>query len=179
MFRYGKRVLMVFAAIYIGMMAAACDEKDPKKESNSKGKTTTTAASKDETFGLNETAVFSDLKIAAIEIKASGGSEYNKPGSGNVFVGVKFTIENISNQDQIISSILLFDAYADDVKSDLSITASMEFNSKTLDGTVAPGKKLIGYYTMEVPTTTKMIELNVKSDWLSNAKAKFVLDMPK
>ena len=72
----------------------------------------------------------------------------------------------------------MFDAYADDVKCDYSLTAQMAFSEGTLDGELSAGKKMIGYFAVEVPTGTKQITLEVKSEWLSNSKASFVLDVP-
>ena len=167
-----KKILCYLLAILMLVSLSACDlDTAPGKETSA---SQAASASKDETFGLNETAVFKTLKFTAMEIKESYGATYNTPESGKVFVGVKFTIENISDEDQIISSLLLFDAYADDVKCMESFTASMAFGSELLDGTIAPGKKLVGWYTLEVPGNWLEIELNVQSNWLSNSTAKFV-----
>ena len=87
---------------------------------------------------------------------------------------MKFTVENISDEDQSVSSLLLFDAYVDSVKCDYSLSGVAAFDEGTLDGTITPGKKLIGYYAVEVPTNWKELELQVKSSWLSNSKAAFV-----
>ena len=131
---------------------------------------------KEMTFALKETAVFDDMKITAEEIKESEGKKYFEPEKGKVFVGVKFTVENTSDEEITVSSLLLFDAYADDIKAEQSFTASTVFTDGNLDGTIAPGKKLVGWYSLEVPKEWKTIELNVKSDWLSNSSAKFVFE---
>ena len=130
----------------------------------------------DTAFGLNETAALPTIRVTATEIKESAGSVFFEPGEGNVFVGVKFTIENVSDADQTISSILLFDAYADGVKCSYSVSAACAFTDGTLDGTVAPGKKLVGWYAVEVPKEWSALELQVKSSWLSNNTAVFVFE---
>ncbi|MPN18028.1 hypothetical protein SDC9_165386 [bioreactor metagenome] len=165
---------LIAVVIVIGIVAAVTD-KNPVKETNnntSKTSTTTAAASAKDTFGLNETAVFKTLKITATELKESEGKEFNKPGDGKIFVGVHFTIENISKEEQMMSSLLLFDAYADGVKCDLSVTAAINFDG-TLDGSIAPGKKMIGWYSVEIPKEWKELELQVKSSWLSSSKATY------
>lgn len=131
---------------------------------------------KDTTFALNETAVFKSLKFTATEIKESTGTQYLKPENGNVFVGVKFTIENTSDEAQTVSTILLFDGYCDDVKAEYSFTGATVFDEGTLDGDVAPGKKLVGWYALEVPEDWTNIELHVKSDWLSDSTGVFVFE---
>lgn len=130
-------------------------------------------------YSLNETAELPNIKITANEIKKSKGTEFFKPDEGKIFVGVKFTIENISDKDQTISTILLFDVYADDVKCDYSVSAAVTFSEGTLDGTVSPGKKLIGYYAVEVPENTSVLDFGIKSSWLSSDKVKFKIDVPK
>ena len=126
-------------------------------------------------FGLNETAVFDNLKFTATEIKESKGVEYYTPAEGNVFVGVKFTIENIS-EEQTVSTLLSFEGYADDVKCSYSFNAAMAFNEGTVDGNILPGKKLVGWYALEVPETWSTIELQVKNDLLSSVSAKFIFE---
>ncbi len=177
-----KKVILFVLVLALCLSFCSCVSVDEPTKETSKEKTETTdkstdtgtTAPKNETFGLNETAVFSTLKFTATEIKETNGTQFFKPESGKVFVGVKFTIENISEEEQNVSSILLFDAYSDDVKADYSFSAVCAFDSETLDGTIAPGKKIIGWYALELPSTWKNVELNVKSDWLSNNTAKFV-----
>lgn len=167
-----KRILCCLLAIMMLASLSACTlDTAPGKEA---GGSQQSSEQKDETFGLNETAVFETLKFTATEIKESYGDTYLTPESGKVFVGIKFTIENISDEEQTISSLLLFEAYADDVKCSESFTAAMAFGSEMLDGTLAPGKKLVGWYALEVPEDWSNIELDVQSSWLSNSTAKFV-----
>lgn len=177
--KFSKKLFAAITVFCFCFLAIASGSDEPKKETSSGGNAAETTQASEETFALNETAVFSTLKITANEIKTSKGNDYNKPESGNIFVGVKFTIENISNEDQTISSILLFDCYADDVKTDLSIMGSLVFDNGTLDGTLSSGKKMVGYYAIEVPSDTSKIDFEVKSSWLSSSKAKFTLTVPK
>ena len=170
-----KKVISVALVIMLAVSLVGCVDPEPSKEIGN----TSSAASekiKEQTFSLNETAVFNTLKITATEIKESTGSTYFKAEEGKVFVGVNFTVENISNEEQAVSSILLFDAYVDDVACDLSFTASAAFDGGTIDGTIASGKKLVGWYAVEVPANWAELELNVKANWLSNTSAKFVFN---
>jgi hypothetical protein len=88
-------------------------------------------------------------------------------------VGIKFTVENISDEDVTVSSIALFDAYVDGIKCDYSLSANVAFDEGTLDGQISSGKKLIGYYAIEVAENWNEIELQIKSSYWSNAKAIF------
>ena len=146
-------------------------------ESSTTTRTNVQASKSQETFSINETAVFKDIKVTATEIKISKGESFFTPNSGNVFIGINFTIENTSNSDKTISSIMLFDAYADEIKLSYSMNAAMAFSDGTLDGSLSPGRKMVGWYAVEVPNETKVLELEVVSSWLSSQKAVFVFDV--
>ncbi len=130
----------------------------------------------DKSFGLNETAEFKNLKVTATKIEESKGKDFFEADDGKVFIGVNFEIENISDEEQSISSLLLFDAYSDDIKCEYSLSANVVFGEGTLDGKLSPGKKLVGWYAVEAPQNWQKLELEVKSSWLSNSKAKFVFN---
>lgn len=166
-----KTLCVAFSAIML-LGFTACSSDEPAKESYS-GEGVSVKEEKT-TFALNETAVFKNLKITATELKESDGKSFFKPESGNVFVGVKFTIENISDEEQTVSSLLLFDAYADDVSCNYSITGTTAFGNETVDGTIAPGKKIVGWYGVEIPANWEELEINIKNDWLSDNPATFV-----
>ena len=71
---------------------------------------------------------------------------------------------------------MMFEGYADNVKCEYSFTATCAFSEGTLDGTIAPGKKLIGWYALEVPQNWQELELDVKANWLSNNVANFIFE---
>ena len=173
-----KKIMVLFFSVCLCVSFTGCfytvKTDEPTKETGAnQSSLQKTDDSKEEVFGLNETAAFKSLKITATEIKKSSGDEFFKPEEGKEFVGIKFTVENISNEEEHVSSLLLFDSYADDVKLEYSLTANTVFKEGTIDGSVKPGKKLIGWYALEVPKNWKDLEINVKSNWLSSKSAKF------
>ncbi len=169
-----KKVLCVFLSFLMVFMLSACVEEDiPNKEA---GQKTTSQSDEKTTFGLNDSAVFKDLKFTAKEMKESNGSDFFVPESGNVFVGVKLEIENISSEAQTVSSLLMFEAYADDVKCSYSFNAACAFDDGTLDGEIAPAKKLVGWYAVEIPENWKTLEIEVNPGLLSNNPATFVFE---
>lgn len=169
--------VIIVIVIIIIIVNIGGGSKSPAKETNTDIITTiTTVKDKEETFNLNDTAVFNSIKVTATELKESTGTEFFKPESGKKFIGVQFTIENTSDTDQNISSMLLFDAYVDGVKCDYSFNANCAFSDGKLDGTISAGKKMVGYYAVEVPKDWSELELQVKSDWLSDTKAAFVFN---
>ncbi len=160
--------------VVIGAIAIGSGNKEPVKETdNNTSQSTSNEDTSNLTFGLDETAVFENIKVTASEVKESDGSTYNTPDDGMVFVGVKFTVENISDEDQAMSSLLLFDAYVDSVKCDYSFGAAVDF-SGTIDGTISPGKKLVGWYAVEIPKDWEELELQVKSSWVDSSSAIFI-----
>lgn len=169
-----KKLFSLLVGALLIVSLAACDYDNPSKEVNQSKAVKESAVEKEDTFSLNETAVFSNLKFTANELKESGGKGFFTPDDGNVFVAVNFTVENTSDEEQIISSILLFDAYADDEKCEYSVNANCAFDSGTLDGSIAPGKKMTGWYALEVSKDWSNLELHVSSNWLSGSSAKFV-----
>lgn len=171
-----KIIAFILTGVMTLPLTACSGETTNSNEKIPNSSVSVTTSSSNEAFTLNETAVFKDLKVTSTSIEISNGTDFFKPSDQNIFVGLKFTIENISNKDQTISSIMLFDAYADDIKLSYSLNAGVVFGD-TLDDTISAGKKLIGYYAVEVPNDTKIIELEVKSSWLSNSKAIFKFDI--
>lgn len=170
-----KKLLCITLVVVLSFLFAACFADDPPAKESAKI-TAAKEENEDIIFHLNESAVFKDLKFTATEIKESNGNSFFMPEAGNIFVGIKFTIENISNQEQAISTLLLFEGYADDIKISYSLNAACAYDEGTLDGTVAAGKKLVGWYALEVPENWKNIELHVQSTWLSNHAAKFTFN---
>lgn len=167
-----KKFWSVILALSLCLSFVSCVVDDEPIKEQTEVKTET--ANNDEKFGLNETAAFKNLKFTATEFKESYGKKFFEPNDGNVFVGIKFIVENISDEDQTVSTLLLFNGYADDVKLEYSFSAACAFDEGTLDGTIAPGKKLIGWCAYEVPKNWSTIELQVQSTWLLSNSAKFV-----
>lgn len=176
-----KKLLILFVSILLCVQFTGCvsDGSPTKEQAEQSDKGTavseTQAENQDDVFGLNTTAVFDDLKITATELTESNGTDFFKPEDGKVFVGIKFTVENISDEEQYISEITLFDGYVDDIKCDYSVSASCAFD-ESLSGNLAPGKKLVGTYALEVPQDWATVEVDVRQDWLSGETAKFIFN---
>lgn len=199
-------ILMILVIIcFMALAIASSNNDEPRRESsNNNGNQTTNnndtpppsnddnqtpsnddgnQAVLDERFGVGDTASFSNLKITAEEIIINDTWEkdewsFFEPSEGNKFVAVKFTIENTSDEHQTISSILLFDPYADGVKLEYSFGASNGLDG-TIDGEIAPGRKMVGYYGAEVSENAKELELEVRPTWLANSRSRamFAFDL--
>lgn len=167
-------IVVVIAVIGV---AASQGGEGPSKEAGNSPSMEASEKPAELTFGLSEVAVFPSLKITALDIQSSIGDKFFKPDDGKKFVGVKFQIDNTSDKEQSISSLLMFDVYADDIKCAYSSSANITFGEGTLDGSLAAGKKMVGWYAVETPEDAKVIEFQVKDSWLSMQKARFVLSI--
>lgn len=147
--------------------------KQQEKQSE-KAVTTTAQETEDSSFGIGDTAEFKDIRATLTNITESNGSEFNKPSDGNVFVLAEFEIENNSEKELTISSIMSFDAYQDGYATSQSLTALLEKEGEQLDGTIAPGKKMKGSIGYEIPADYKELEINLQLDVWSNKKIVFV-----
>lgn len=92
-----------------------------------------------------------DVAVTLVDVSESGGTDFLTPSDGNVFLICEFEIENGSKSDIAVSSIMSFEAYADDYATALSLTATTSSDKNQLDGTVAAGKKMNGVVGYEVP----------------------------
>lgn len=111
-------------------------------------------------FGVGEKAEQKGVSVTLVNVEESKGSRFNKPTDGNVFLLCEFEIENNSDSEITVSSLVSFDAYCDDYAANVSLTALMEKGNKNqLDGTVAAGKKINGVVGYEVPADWKDLEI--------------------
>ncbi len=118
---------------------------------------------------------YKDVIVTLNKVSESKGSEFNKPEDGNVFLLANFTIENNSDKELAISSLMSFDAYQDGFATSLSLSALIDKeNEQQLDGTIAPGKKMKGVVGYEVPANYKQFEINVKIDVWSSKNIEFI-----
>lgn len=129
-------------------------------------------------FKQGEVAEMNDVQITLMGYEESAGSEFNTPAEGNVFVLANFEIANNSDSELAISSMMSFEAYADDYALNYSINALLEKSDSTqLDGTIAPGKKMNGWIGYEVPADWSNVEIHFTDNVWSNNK--FVFEITK
>ena len=172
-----KWVAIIFIAlIFIGAIAGSEDEQPTKVVNNASESSVTseTANTTPETFGVGDTAEYKGVKVTLNSITENKGSQFNKPTDGNVYLLVNFTIENGTDEDLTVSSLLSFDAYQDGYSTNISLSALIEKTSEQLDGTIAPGKKMQGTIGYEVPATYSEFEINYQADVWDTQKFTFV-----
>jgi len=172
-------VLLIIVGVLIVFAALSGDSNDTStttKETTSEATITTAESTEQSEFHLGETAEYKDVRVTLTNVTESSGSQFNTPTDGNIFVIVEFEIENNSDHELAISSMLSFSAYQDGYATNLSITALAEKEGEQLDGTVAPGKKMKGSVGYEIPEAYKELEIQFTPDYWAGKKITFVYD---
>lgn len=165
----------------------AGENDEPKKVSDSGNKTSANVSDtnvenevkeeKEEktVFYVGETAELKDVQVTMTNFEESTGKDYVNPTDGNVFVLAEFEIVNNTDSEITISSMLSFEAYADDYSLNYSLSAAM-LKDGQLDGTIAAGKKMKGWIGWEVPEDYKNVEIHFTDNVWSNNKFVFLYE---
>jgi len=110
-----------------------------------------------EVFVIGDTVEAGDFRVTVNGVRTDMGEDIFGPDDGNEFLYVDMSIENISDSEQIISSIMMFTVFdADGRQMDQALFAN---NQGNLDGTLAPTRTLTGEYAVEVPIGSEGLEL--------------------
>lgn len=172
-------VVLVIIAI-IGGLGSEDDKPKTVAGSNSSGGNTSTQGSVETTaekatFGIGETVELKGVQATLVSVTENNGSEYNKPEDGNVFVLCEFNIENNSDSDISVSSIMSFEAYCDSYSLNQSLTGLLTAEGKNqLDGSVASGKKMAGVIAYEVPSDWSELEISFTPSFWSGKDITFI-----
>lgn len=121
-------------------------------------------------FTIGDTAEMQDVRVTLHDVRISYGESFLNPASGYVFLIFDIEIENNRENEITISSLLCFDAYADDYALELSLSGMTTDSGKQMDGEIAPGKKMRGVVAFEAPEDWQKAELRFKpSVWSGKA----------
>ena len=163
---YKKIWFWVLVVIIIAAIGGSGSNK-PKLVSEDKPIVTKEEKSnKEEVFNIGDTIELDKFKITVNEIKTTNGSDFIKPQEGNEFLYVDATVENISDKEQTVSSVLMFKVVDKDGRA-MKQTIVENANGQ-LDGTIGPGRKMTGEYVVEVPKDATGLELQFDSSLAGN-----------
>lgn len=167
----GKGCIIAIVAIIIivGILATTGNKDDkPKKVNDS----TETTENKQEVFNVGDTIELKDLKVTINSVyKVESDNQFSQPKEGNQFLAVDCTLENISDKDQAVSSIMMFKVVdSDGRKCEYSLTGQTAANAGQLDGTIGAGRKLTGVYVVEVEEGKTGLELEFDSSFIGSQK---------
>ena len=177
-----KTVAFVLLVIFlIGVFASIFgDSSDPELVQSSAQGTESGRSDNEKTdtetktvFNVGETAALNDVHVTLVNVSENNGGNYMTPTDGNVFVVCEFEIENNSDTDIAVSSIMSFEAYVDDYSTSMNLSAMLSTNQKQLDGSVAAGKKMNGVIGYEAPSGWSTIEVKFTPDFWSGKDIAF------
>ena len=170
-----KKLSIVLFSVLLLFLFAACDnDKNNFNQDN-----VSSLKQEQKYFNLGETAELNKLRFKAVNYEESNGDEYHKPKDDNVFVGIEFVVENISQDELPIYSELMFECYIDDFKSQESDDARYVFDGELLVGTIAEGKKIEGCYAVEDPKDWSVIEIHTTNFLHNSEQEKIVFKIEK
>lgn len=177
-------VLVVVVLVVIAAFAGSGESSTPQKVESTSG-TSQSASQAGEAQPQPEQTVFTvgdavelnGVKTTLLSAEEYPGKQYMMPTDGNVFLVCQFEIENDSSAEITVSSMVSFNAYCDDYSVNLSVTGEMlEDSWKTLDGTVAPGKKINGVIAYEIPQDWQKMEISYTPSFWSGNDVQFEIN---
>jgi len=168
--QHQKFSLLLALCLLFTIILWGCGETtEPKKATTEPTKT-----KQQQTFKIGERVEMGELVITVNSVVDSQGSEFLKPAAGHVFKIVDCTIENLSDQSQAISSLMMF-KMADSEGYNYNVTIT-DSSKPSLDGELGPGRKMRGEIAFEVPTDATGLELIFEPNILGFGQAIFKLD---
>lgn len=175
-------VVIIVAMLFVGALSDDSDN-EPKKVQNETPEPSVADSDEQDSgeeeaeettvFRVGETAELNGVQVTMTAFEESEGSDYLFPDDGNVFVLAEFKIVNNTDRELGISSMLSFEAYADDYALNYSLSATTLKDSQ-LDGSIAAGKKMKGWIGWEVPKDYESVEIQFKDNVWSSRKFVFV-----
>lgn len=151
-------VLLIVGIILIVVSVIGGTEDTPKKTTPTGESITETI--QDNFFTVGDTVALKDVHVTFNDFKLSSSLSGNYPEDGNTFAVCEFIIDNQSNIDIAVSSLVSFSAYADDYAASLSIPAMVFSGKKQLDGAISAGKKMQGVVAYEIPEEWETFQIN-------------------
>lgn len=151
-----KRILMMLWLAIMCICLISCGEPYNRDEEKKK------IDNKTYTIGDTVELQNQNFTVNRVRILEEDKDGYKKPEDGKEFLLVSCTIENTSDEDICISSMLLFKIFD---KEGVECKQEIFINSEgNLDVTVLPGKKIKGEYVVQAPKGAKDLELQYRSN---------------
>lgn len=163
-------IILIVFGIFIFVAGISGGEEAPQKIGDSSNENVSASQNEQEekeSFGVGEKVELSDVIVTLLDVKESSGKDFFAPTDGNVFVVFQFEIENGTEGDIAVSSMVSFDAYFDDYAANLDISAMAMSELPQLDGTVAAGKKFKGVVGYQAPEDWETTEIHFTPNFWS------------
>lgn len=148
----------------------------PKKVGETKPTTASTTSAKTnknetKTFKVGDIVQLSNFRFTVNKVYTVKGDEFSKPKDGNEFVAIDCTVENTSDKEQAVSSMMMFKVVDKDGRAcEYSLMGQTAAKAGQLDGTVGAGRKLTGVYVVEVPKGQTGLEMEFDGSLLTSGQ---------
>lgn len=170
---YKKWWFWVIAVVIIGAIGSSGSKNEPQKVGETTATSTKTEEKKNEPkiFKVGDVVQLKDFKVTVNKVYNVKGDDFSKPKDGNEFIAVDCTLENISDKEQAVSSMLMFKVVDKDGRAcEYSLLGLTAAKAGQLDGKIGPGRKMSGAYVVEVPKGTTGLELEFNSSFISSGQ---------
>ena len=169
--------VMLFIVLFFIVAGYISTRKDsPKKVGTNTGADSSPVQVSQQAYTVGDTLEMQNVQVTLKDVCVSDGKDFNTPSNGNVFLVFEFDIANNSSESIAISSMLSFDAYADDYALNFSLSAILADAGKQLDGNIAVGKKMNGIVGFEAPKDWKTAEVRFKPNVWVDKEFVFTVD---
>ena len=174
----GKIIGIVIAVIVVLCILFGGEDETPSKV-GSVDSESQQDASKDETqeqtksnrFVVGDIVETKELRISYLRAQEyQSNNEFIQPDDGNVYYRMEFEVENISDEDQYVSSMMDWECYADGY-----VVKQEYIGDDDLSATLSAGKKAKGALYFQLPKDAKSIELEYDITFYGNEKIVFVV----
>ncbi len=165
-------ILIFIVGIGIGAGAGAIIDEPQKVGQTSakvqdKSTETSTETNKSKVFKIGDVVKLKDFKVTVNKLYKVKGDELSQPQPGNEFIAVDCSVENISNEQKAVSSVMMFKVVDKDGREcEESIGGLTAAKAGQMDGEIGPGRKITGVYVVEVPKGTTGLELEFNGSLL-------------
>ncbi|AVQ46018.1 DUF4352 domain-containing protein [Clostridium botulinum] len=165
-------ILIFIVGIGIGAGGGAIIDEPQKVGQTSakiqdKSTETSTETNKSKVFKIGDVVKLKDFKVTVNKLYKVKGDELSQPQPGNEFIAVDCSVENISDEQQAVSSVMMFKVVDKDGREcEESIGGLTAAKAGQMDGEIGPGRKITGVYVVEVPKGTTGLELEFNGSLL-------------
>ena len=161
--------ILIAIFVIIGALGSggSKDENSSTADSSSKS-TESNEESKTKNYSIGDTIELKNYKVTVNGVRTAteDSTGFIKADEGKEFFLVDCTVENTSDKDQTVSSVLMFKIVDKDGRS--FDQALFTDGNGQLDGTVGSGRKITGEYCVQVPKGQTGLELEFNSSLINN-----------
>ncbi|NLI58737.1 MAG: DUF4352 domain-containing protein [Clostridium sp.] len=157
------KIVRVTILLSLCIFLSGCGTTTPEKvEIPNAGQesTETTPEHQTKVFDIGETIKSNDIYFTVNGVREVPGGQFMSPDDGNIWYAVDVTIENKGKESFNSSSLLMFSLIDSEAYS-YNVTFGPDLNG-SVDGEIAPGRKLRGEVAFEIPKGSTGLELEIK-----------------